>query len=182
MVARSGFYTTADGIHRYDVHIEWDMGFSRDAKIIYVGRLHKLLSERLPGRTIEEVTTASPNEIAKLLSPIYVTFDDGESLEDVWHKLKEVDGKSVQYAMFKWPIGVPWAFLHYYCYYAKHMLPIIDKIDVFTDVFYNPEKGGSTQAEACAVLQLLYRRNKLGILNNMCEFVSWCEENMQYRR
>lgn len=53
----------------------------------------------------------------------------------------------------------------------------LSEYGMFTDVFYNPEKGIITQAEACAILKCMYERNELDILDGDLEFVTWYREH-----
>lgn len=181
MVPRCGYYTTDNAIERYVTSIEWNLGFDIKAKHAYVTELHSKLKERFPTECIIEVTSACADEFGRALSPIFVTFDNSESLEDAWSRLKK-NKEYIGYSNFRWPNPAPHVtFVHYYCYYAQHMLPLIRLIDVFTDVFYNPSKDGSTQAEACAVLKLLDKQGKLSLLNNMKDFIEWYEEYIKWR-
>lgn len=144
------------------------MGFDKEAKQAYVAALHLGLHEILPDKRAVEVTTASPDEFGRMLSPYFIQIGS-VSLEDMWPTAK-VNG----YADFYWgdsTNGI--AYDHFYAYYASHLLPLIRCIDIFTDVFYNPVKACNTQARACAVLKLLAEENKLELLHDKPGYISW---------
>lgn len=176
MVARSGFYIEDGNIRRCDVDIEWNLGFDRRAKEAYVAELIVELGKKLPGLAVAEVTSASPNEYTRMLSPIFIEYKNGKSMEDTYHDINK------HYMAHRLGISVELLFLHFYCSNATHMLPMIRLFDVFADVFYNPTKPGGTQAEACAVLKLLDAENKLTILSDPPLFERWCMGHMDYRR
>lgn len=151
-----------------DVSIPWDLGFDKKAKHAYVAALHIGLNKKMPDKMISEVTTACPDEFGRMLSP-YNIIVNGVSLEDMW-KTAKVNG----YSDFYWGSGNPSVgFDHFYAYYALYLLPLIRRIDIFTDIFYNPMKAHNTQARACAVLKLLAEENKLKLLQDKSEYVRW---------
>lgn len=164
MADRSGFYINGDKICRVDVKIDWNLGFDKLAKEAYVAELITELSKVCPGMDIAEVTSASPNEHTRMLSPIFIEYRGGTSMED--------------YIALRLGIDKSFVFPHFYCSNAVHMLPLIRLFDVF----YNPTKPGGTQAEACAILKLLDKENNLNILSNPPLFQKWCLERMSYRR
>lgn len=149
MVDRSGFYIDGDKLCRIDVKIDWNLGFDKLAKEAYVA----------------EVTSASTSEYTRMLSPIFIEYKGGKSINKDYMALRLGVDKS-------------FVFPHFYCANAVHMLPLIRLLDVF----YNPTKPGGTQAEACAILKLLDKENNLNILSNPPLFQKWCLERMSYRR
>lgn len=176
MVPRCGYYVQDNAVHRITCNIDWNLGFTKEAKHIYIRRLEEEIHKRMPGTQVLEVTSASEHEYGKALSPIFIKFDNGESMEDAWGRLK-ANGVHVNYDGYQWPLPAPSvAFVHYYCYYAEHMIPIIRLVDVFTDVFYNPSKEGGTQAEACAILKLLDQQGNLGKIERLKDFLEWYDE------
>lgn len=176
MVDRSGFYINGDKICRADVKIDWNLGFDKLAKEAYVAELITALSKVCLGMDIAEVTSASPNEYTRMLSPIFIEYRGGTSMEDYYQFINK------DYMALRLGIDKSFVFPHFYCSNAVHMLPLIRLFDVFTDVFYNPTKPGGTQAEACAILKLLDKENNLTILSNPPLFQKWCLERMAYRR
>lgn len=74
MVTRSGWCVKDNHVQRIDVKIAWDLGFTRDAKHAYVGRLYRELKNKLGEDCgiIEEVTSACPDEYGKQLSPLFI--------------------------------------------------------------------------------------------------------------
>lgn len=157
MVDRSGFYIDGDKLCRIDVKIDWNLGFDKLAKLITA------LRKVCPGMDIAEVTSASTNEYTRMLSPIFIEYKGGKSVEDYYQSINKD-----YMALHK-----SFVFPHFYCANAVHMLPLIRLFDVFN----NPTKPGGTQAEACAILKLLDKENNLNIL-----FQKWCLERMSYRR
>lgn len=171
MVTRSGWCVKDNHVQRIDVKIAWDLGFTRDAKHAYVGRLYRELKNKLGEDCgiIEEVTSACPDEYGKQLSPLFIKLPDGRVLEDLWQEYAKHKDSFWFYPKNLKHVGE----MHMYCYHAQPLLPLIRVISVFTDVFYNPEKFGSTQAEGCAVLKLLDQQNKLALLYSANEFMGW---------
>lgn len=84
MADRSGFYINGDKICRVDVKIDWNLGFDKLAKEAYVAELITELSKVCPGMDIAEVTSASPNEHTRMLSPIFIEYRGGASMEDYY--------------------------------------------------------------------------------------------------
>lgn len=156
MVARSGFYIDGDKLCRVDVKIDWNLGFDKLAKEAYVAELITALSKVCPG----------------MLSPIFIEYKGGKSMEDYYQSINK------DYMALRLGVDKSFVFPHFYCANAVHMLPLIRLFDIFTDVFYNPTKPGGTQAEACAILKLLDKENNLNILSNPPLFQKWCLERM----
>ena len=80
MVARSGFYIDGDKLCRVDVKIDWNLGFDKLAKEAYVAELITALSKVCPGMDIAEVTSASTSEYTRMLSPIFIEYKGGQSI------------------------------------------------------------------------------------------------------
>lgn len=172
MVPRGGFYAT-DKIHFTRVEIAWDRGFDRDAKNHYVEALHRELHRFHTKARIAEVTTASLVHATKMCSPLFIDEEEDGCLEDLWLDIKVPGGRLYNGRMFVKEESLR-LYLYLYCKNATHLLPVIRKYDIFTDVFYNPDKVGSgTQAQAVAVLQWMDRRNELDVLKSMHLFESW---------
>lgn len=81
MVDRSGFYIDGDKLCRIDVKIDWNLGFDKLAKEAYVAELITALRKVCPGMDIAEVTSASTNEYTRMLSPIFIEYRGGTSME-----------------------------------------------------------------------------------------------------
>ena len=183
MVVRSGFYIEDNKVKRLDVQIPWDQGWSKVAKIQYIQLLHAELQKYLPGKIIEDVTSAS-SPWARELSPLYVRKPDGQILEDYIQELIHSNNPNIEFDGFIWPgYAQQLAFMHLYCIYAKYLIARIRIIDVFTDVFYNPTNtGAGTQALACALMKLMDLQGKSGVVNNVVDFVTWYGENIDIER
>lgn len=172
MTPRCGYYIEDDRVKEMTVQIAWDKGFGRDAKYLYIADLHRALSEQLNGNMLE-VTTASPFTFGRALSPFYLKYDETTSLEDYWGNM----GK-IEYYGYTLPQGLrKEAFIHCYCIAALLEIDTIRKVDVFTDIFHNPDKKLVTQAEACAVLKLMDKRNELECLHSIASFLTWMKEH-----
>lgn len=175
MVTRCGYYVENGKVKSEIVEIEWNLGFDKVAKQEYVKSLHEELHKLLPDKRIIEVTTAAEPP-GKWLSPIYIKFLGGESLEDVWQKLNKAHTDYLVYDNYVWKKPFNWkAFVHYYSLYGDVKLSTIRRYDVFTDVFHNPTKQQSTQALGCAVMRLMYELGHLDVRNSLKEFCEWCD-------
>lgn len=175
MVPRCGYYIDNGIVRKVTANIEWNLGFDRVAKQQYVKDLHEEISKLLPGLKAVEVTSAAEPP-GKWLSPIYIKFDGGKSMEDIWGEYTKLYPEFLVYDQFVWrkPLDGR-AFLHYYCYYADVRLPTMRQYDVFTDVFYNPTKPGGTQAIGCACLKLMDLQKNLSVRNSIKTFCEWYE-------
>lgn len=109
MVDRSGFYINGDKICRVDVKIDWNLGFDKLAKEAYVAELITELSKVCPGMDIAEVTSASPNEHTRMLSPIFIEYRGGTSMEDYYRFVNK------DYMALRLGIDKSFVFQHFYC-------------------------------------------------------------------
>lgn len=180
MVLRRGYYVLNNYMTYTDVQIAWDLGFTREAKLIYVQRLHDALTGKLGKRLYLEVTSASNMEIGRQLSPLFAHFQSGLNFEDAFSKIRYDDVYHFEH--FTYPLYMKHeAFLHFYCYYGRYLLPAVRLFEVFTDVFYNPSKEGWTQAEACALLKLLDMQGNLDVLEDLPKFLGWYNTSRRYK-
>lgn len=168
MVERSGFFLKDGKIHRQDVKIGWDYGFTKDAKLMYISELHKRLNEK--GLTdIEEITTASGTKYRNL-SPVFIPSADGVSVEEqCQYIIQQLGSLGMQI-----PKGI-FDYLYLIAIKDKQHKMILDK-KCFTDVFYNPSKLNGTQALTAVIYQYLYYENRLSLLDDMHEFLKWYQE------
>lgn len=167
MAERCGFGVVDGNIVQYDVEIAWDKGFDREAKKHYIEELHSKLGDGVK----LEVTSASQNDGRKL-SPFYIYAENGMNLEDFWKEANKPD--YIQYYSYTWPQSMRQiCFQHYYCIHATHLIDIIRKADIFTDVFYKPVENGLTQAKGCAILKALDSTNDFNILKDPVDFTVW---------
>lgn len=176
MVQRCGFFVENDRVSRTIVNIDWDLGFTREAKRQYIADIKRELSRIHPDKRIEDITSAS-SYWAREMSPIFMKFSNGESYEDAWARLKSAHKSVMVYDQFMWflPLG-GYEFEHFYCYYGQYLLPKIRQVDIFVDVFYNPQKLAPTQARACAILKLLDEQGAMYVLEDTNLFVEWCNQ------
>lgn len=178
MVKRCGFYVAEGKVNRADVEIAWDLGWTKDAKHFYVKRLHDALYEIFPGQQIIEVTSASQS-YGKALSPLFVRMRNGVILEDYIQTIIQDSSQVIEYDNFIWPKSARnFAFMHLYCLHAQYLINRIRATDVFTDVFYNPEKTSGTQALVCAMMKLMDVNKEFCVLGSVVDFVNWCGENI----
>lgn len=177
MVPRTAYYINDGKVDRHVEYIEWNLGFTREAKNYYVLNLLLKVSERFPGKHIAEVTSASVEWYSRALSPIYVKGVGYKSAEDEWKAISRGDVIEFDGIKYIRELYHP-AYIHFYCRRAKDLLPTISKIDMFTDVFYNPDKLGLTQAEACACLKLMNNQGNLDVLDTLVKFLKWYGENV----
>ena len=179
MVPRCGYYVDDGKVKRVIVKIDWNLGFDKVSKQAYVKDLHEKIIQTIPGKWPLEVTTAAEPP-GKWLSPIYIKFSSGKSMEDIWREYTQLYDEYLVYDNFIWKKPLNWkAFTHYYCVYADVRLATIRKFDIFTDVFYNPEKTGGTQALDCACLKLMDMQNNLKVRETLKSFCDWCEEYIE---
>lgn len=179
MVPRCGFYICDNKIKRLVVKIDWNLGFDKSAKHVYVANLYKEFMDKLGDVVPLDVTTASIQEAGRMLSPFNIYVGD-KSLEDMWAEAKQ--GAVVRYGRYEWPIELKReAFAHFYCTYAKDCIPAIKVADVFTDVFYNPTKDGMTQAEPCAMLKMMEQQGELGVLDSVRGYLEWFKTHVDYK-
>lgn len=175
MTPRCGYYIEDGKVKEKTVEISWNMGFTKEAKYTYIYELHQKLHETLTGKIVE-VTSAAPQDYGRALSPIFLKYNDHESLEDYWQHCV-YDGEYHYYGMHL-PVSMKReAFIHAYCICAEYQLSVLRLISVFTDVFHNPKKKVVTQAEACAVLKLMDQRGELDCLRSVEAFLDWYEEH-----
>ena len=168
MVKRCGFFLKDGKIHRQDVQIGWEYGFTRDAKLMYISELHMRLTAK--GLTdVEEITTASGTKYRKL-SPVYIPSDDGVTVEDqcqfAIQQFKAV-GKSMPKGLFD--------YLYLIAIKEEQREMILSK-KCFTDVFYNPDKTNGTQALTAVIYQYLWHTNNLSLLDDIHKFLKWYSE------
>lgn len=157
MVARGGFYTDGTNVLFKSCLIEWDLGFDRRAKQMYINRIKEQLPTEL--NPMVDVTSASYDRIGQSLSPIFVQYGRG-SLEEFCTASPEA-----------WTPGI-FDFL-YFNSLTKEQKDFIMSQNCFIDVFHKPEKGRATQACSCAYYKLLCLKGKESLLNNLEEFLCW---------
>lgn len=68
---------------------------------------------------IAEVTSASTNEYTRMLSPIFIEYRGGTSMEDYYRFVNK------DYMALRLGIDKSFVFPHFYCSNAVHMLPLI---------------------------------------------------------
>ena len=175
MVTRSGFYVKGNLIIQRIVYIDWDLGFTKEAKHEYVRRVITELGTDV-GKAVD-VTSASPIYQARSLSPFYLKdVVTGKSVEDY---LSELNSKS-NCNVFQIP-GL--ADYHYLRNLTEVNKETINTYDCFIDVFHNPDKCyGNTQALSLAVYKVLQYKGKLDLLElgTEVEFLDWYNTQLSF--
>lgn len=169
MVRRSGYRVTGDNqVTQYVVDIDWDLGFDREAKHIYIQRIADGLRAYGITDTLD-VTSASSVHVGKMLSPLFIDVPSlGCSLEDALQSIPNC---------FTIP-GLPdW----YYCRALSDLnKATILKHDCISDVFHNPNKGyGNTQALSCVCYKLLHNTGRLNLLEDRDKFINWFQTGVE---
>lgn len=166
MTKRCGFYVKDGVLCRKDVYIQWDLGFDKEAKQLYIERIIWELGKGF--ETAIDVTTASPIHEARMLSPFFVKVGE-ESVEDAWAEVKEVN-----------PVvkKIPGTFDYLYLSsLTGEQKQYVLRNKVFIDVFHNPDKAYNTQAKSLAVYQLLVEQKRVALLQDLDGFLKWYIEN-----
>lgn len=167
MVSRCGFSVEDRQLVQHNVQIEWDLGFDRQAKVAYIDRIKEALGSGY--NSIEDVTTASSDEMGRSCSPFFMYSSEGESLEQVWEDIVKQN-----IGVNRTPGTFDYLYLNWLSDNQKHWVEVTD---CFVDVFHNPEKAMNTQAKALAVYKLLIAQNKEELLTDLKGFITWYSEN-----
>lgn len=162
MAARCFYFVEDNKIIEQWVDISWNEGFTKEAKQSYIRQAEELALDKYQ-IVIQDVTTASPNERARMLSPYFVKCSPTETVEEAWPKFKKAAGRFVP-GLFD--------FVYLSCILRDEYEYILS-IDGFIDIFHNPEKKMNTQAKSLCVLQLLLKNNKTELFNDIDSFVTW---------
>lgn len=163
MVRRCAFYLENGRIIRRDCSINWNRGFSRSAKLVYIQQISDRLIKY--GQVLD-VTTASPSEQGKSLSP-YCTYISGMSTEDYWHGFKKTLKDYI-----------PGAYDYIYLgSLSEEQREFVLTQNGFSDVFHKPESGSNAQARSLCVFKLLHQQGKCYLLNDATQFIRWYLEN-----
>lgn len=173
MVPRCGFYADGDTLVRKTVYIDWSLGFDREAKHAYGNMLIELLSDHGP---VAEVTSGSPTYATRQLSPMFVIMKGmDKSVEDYLKELSSL---------------IPNLFarehlLHFF--YLQNLseknLKVMHNYNCYTDMFWNPTKGGlgNSQATSLAVYRVLENIQRLDLLQDEAAFREWFNASMKVR-
>ncbi|KSV59161.1 hypothetical protein [Acetivibrio ethanolgignens] len=163
MVKRSAFGIEGNNtIVQLVTEIEWNLGFSREAKAVYAQRIQEALHER-----VLDVTTASPEPRGFALSPhVLEAYDSkGQTVMEFVQEMEDLCGpSSLQNGL---------VFCYVYCRSIRDT-SAIDEYKWFSDVFHNPDKGyTNTQAFSAAVLKLMKEHGELKRLDSFQDFKQW---------
>lgn len=158
MALRCGYSTDGFNLFRCYTEIDWVLGFDRDAKLQYIEELTAKLGKKY--NVVKDVTTASPDSMAKSLSPHIVKDANGNPLSDM-------------YSEFGVPGVFDWLYLNAL---TQEQKDYVMSIDCFVDVFHDPRKSCETQAKTLAIFKMLCIQDKLHLLNDVDGFVDWYNE------
>lgn len=162
MVSRSGFFIRDNKIVQRIVQINWNEGFDKQAKHIYIKRIVSALGSDV-GK-VADVTSASPVSETRVLSPLFIReSSSGLSLEDIWEKIES---------------PLPYLFHYLYlCSLSEENKETILSYDCYSDVFHNPEKElWNTQAFSVTLYRLLHDTNKEEVLKDYNSFSNWLKD------
>lgn len=167
-VKRCGFYTDGTSIIRKDVLIDWDLGFSSEAKASYIKELRKALGSEF--YNCVDVTSCSPIKDARNLCPYYVKTKNGDTVKDRWEWVKQAMDEDEH---------IPGLYEYIYLNALKPwQIDYALNVDCFYDVFFNPDKLINTNARALAALQLLCSQGKYEYLEDLGKFTYWAYANI----
>lgn len=160
MALRCGYSTDGYNLFCDCVDVNWDKGFNHDSKVLYIKELTEKLESKFA--VVKDVTTASPERRAQMLSP---------------HCLMTPDGRCVQQASMP-----DWSYPGLFDFFYWHHIDASDydyikSIDCFVDVFHNPAKGHGTQARSLAMFKMLMLQGKMEYLYDINKFIEWFNEN-----
>ena len=162
MVSRCGFYVSGNRIVQKNISIDWDLGFTREAKHEYIKRIIDALGD--VGKC-SDVTSASPIYKDRMLSPIFVrmiSYD--KSVEDFYQEnIKPEYGYIPGLMEYIYILNLSEDEI-------RHALTI----DCYIDVFHNPDKRqGCTQALALAILRWMAATDKTNVISSLESFLEW---------
>jgi hypothetical protein len=156
MADRCYYYVEDEKVKCGIVSIEWDCGFTREAKHLYIDRIISRVPDRY--QICRDITTASPDYLARSLSPHILTMSDGRRFDTIYFENPS-------------PAQHDWL---YYQSLSEQQRAFIRECGSFTDVFHDPfKKGRNTQAHSAAVLQLFMMQGLAEEVSDFAEFEEW---------
>lgn len=169
MVPRCAYYINDNSeLVRHHVLIEWDLGFTKEAKHKYINRIIDALN--MDDKIMVDVTSASYIYDAQHLSPLFVKLKSNSimSVEDYIGTIK-LQMSSVGYGM-----RVKYYGYIYLASFADKEIRAIEKYDGFFDVFNNPlNTPDNSQAYFCAVYKLMMRQKKTDVLQDFSYYLEY---------
>lgn len=171
MVPRCAYYLNENNdVVRHCVLIDWDLGFTKEAKHQYIMRLTDALN--LSDKIIVDITSASYIYEARMLSPIFVKMLGSEdiSVEDFLHK-HNVWGKESTLTDEQ---KIALSGYVYLKNLSEENKRVIRKYDGFMDVFNNPiTHAHNTQALFAALYKKIEIQKCEHILSSYEEYCRW---------
>lgn len=169
MVPRCAYYINDNSeLVRHHVLIEWDLGFTKEAKHKYINRIIDALG--MYDKIMVDVTSASYIYDAQHLSPLFVKLKSNPtmSIEDYIGTIK-LQMSSVGYDM-----RVKYYGYIYLVSFTDKEIRAIEKYDGFFDVFNNQlSTPDNSQAYFCAVYKLMMRQKKTDVLQDFGSYLEY---------
>lgn len=169
MVPRCAYYINDNSeLVRHHVLIEWDLGFTKEAKHKYINRIIDALG--MYDKIMVDVTSASYIYDAQHLSPLFVKLKSNPtmSVEDYIGTIK-LQMSSVGYDM-----RVKYYGYIYLVSFTDKEIRAIEKYDGFFDVFNNQLRTpDNSQAYFCAVYKLMMRQKKTDVLQDFGSYLEY---------
>lgn len=169
MVPRCAYYINDNSeLVRHHVLIEWDLGFTKEAKHKYINRIIDALG--MDDKIMVDVTSASYIYDAQHLSPLFVKLKSNPtmSIEDYIGTIK-LQMSSVGYDM-----RVKYYGYIYLASFTDKEIRAIEKYDGFFDVFNNQlNTPDNSQAYFCAVYKLMLRQKKTDVLQDFDSYLEY---------
>lgn len=176
MANRCVFFMREGRIIREVFNLDWNLGFTADAKIKYISNAYEILKEKIPGETLDVTSANKTSQEGYLLSPFYLRVQHGMNFEDYYMKTKSNDDDWYTRMLFyDWLYGVT------VLSNGKRCVELVEKYDNFIDIFHKPDNHHCTQAKSCAVLKLaMQTRDPVKLYSSSSEFYAWRIENVNF--
>lgn len=169
MVPRCAYYINNNSeLVRHHVLIEWDLGFTKEAKHKYINRIIDALG--MDDKIMVDVTSASYIYDAQHLSPLFVKLKSNPtmSVEDYIGIIK------LQMSLVSYDMRVKYYGYIYLASFTDKEIRAIEKYDGFFDVFNNQlSTPDNSQAYFCAVYKLMLRQKKTDVLQDFDSYLEY---------
>ena len=169
MVPRCAYYINDNSeLVRHYVLIEWDLGFTKEAKHKYINRIIDALG--MDDKIMVDVTSASYIYDAQHLSPLFVKLKSNPtmSVEDYIGTIK------LQMSLVGYDMRVKYYGYIYLASFTDKEIRAIEKYDGFFDVFNNQlSTPDNSQAYFCAVYKLMLRQKKTDVLQDFDSYLEY---------
>lgn len=169
MVPRCAYYINDNSeLVRHHVLIEWDLGFTKEAKHKYINRIIDALG--INDKIMVDVTSASYIYDAQRLSPLFVKLNSNPTMS-VEDYLKTI---MPQLLSIGYDMKLKYFGYIYLASFTDKEIRAIEKYDGFFDVFNNQlSSPDNSQAYFCAVYKLMLRQKKTGVLQDFGSYLEY---------